>query len=72
MTDSRFVPKSKEESDAMKDQLKGVFQGYKSTFDIPGCFFVPELMELYPHAKVLLSVRDSGEVWYKPCRTLFQ
>ena len=72
MTDSHFVPKSKEESDAMKDQLKDVFQGYKSTFDIPGCFFVPELMELYPHAKVLLSMRDSGEVWYKPCRTLFQ
>ena len=68
MTDSRFVPKSKEESDAMKDQLKDVFRGYKSTFDIPACFFVPELMELYPHAKVLLSVRDSDEVWYKSVR----
>ena len=65
MTDSRFVPKSKEESDAMKDQLKDVFRGYKSTFDNPACFFVPELMELYPHAKVLLSVRDSDEAWYK-------
>ena len=65
MTDSRFVPKSKEESDAMKDQLKNVFRGYKSTFDNPACYFVPELMELYPHAKVLLSVRDSDEAWYK-------
>ena len=65
MTDSRFVPKSKEESDAMKDQLKDIFRGYKSTFDTPTCYLVPELMELYPHAKVLLSVRDSDEAWYK-------
>ena len=65
MTDSRFVPKSKEESDAMKDQLKDLFRGYKSTLDAPACLFVPELMELYPHAKVLLSVRDSDEAWYK-------
>ena len=65
MTDSRFVPKSKEESDAMKDRLKDLFRGYKSTLDAPACFFVPELMELYPHAKVLLSVRDSDEAWYK-------
>ena len=65
MTDSRFVPKSKEESDAMKNQLKDLFRGYKSTLDAPACHFVPELMELYPHAKVLLSVRDSDEAWYK-------
>ena len=65
ITGSCFVPKSKEESDAMKDQLKDIFRGYKSTFDTPACFFVPELMELYPHAKVLLSVRDSDEAWYK-------
>ena len=65
MTDSRFVPKSKEESDAMKDRLKDIFRGYKSTFDTPACLFVPELMELYPHAKVLLSVRGSDEAWYE-------
>ena len=65
ITGSRFAPKSKEESDAMKDQLRDIYRGYKSTFDNPSCHFVPELMELYPHAKVLLSVRDSNEVWYK-------
>ena len=65
ITGSRFAPKSREESDAMKDELKNIFRGYKSTFDAPACHFVPELMELYPHAKVLLSVRDSDETWYK-------
>ena len=65
ITGSRFAPKSKEESDAMKDQLRDIYRGYKSVFDNPSCHFVPELMELYPHAVVLLSVRDSDEVWYK-------
>ena len=52
----------------MKDQLKEVFRGYKSMFDNPACLFVPELMELYPHAKVVLSVRDNDEAWYKSVR----
>ena len=65
MSGSHFTPKNKEESDAMKDQLRDIYRGYKSTFDNPSCHFVPELMELYPHAKVLLSIRDHDETWYK-------
>ena len=65
MSGSHFTPRNKEESDAMKDQLRDIYRGYKSVFDNPSCHFVPELMELYPHAVVLLSVRDSDEVWYK-------
>ena len=65
MTGGSCAPKSREESDAVKDQLKDIFRGYKSTLDTPACLFVPELMELYPRAKVLLSVRDSDEAWYK-------
>ena len=65
MTGSHFAPRGKEESEAIKHDLKGVFQGYKSIFDTPACHFVPELMELYPHAKVVLSVRDSDEAWFK-------
>ena len=65
VTSSRFALKSKEESDVMKVELKNIFRGYKSTFDTPACHLVPELMELYPHAKVLLSVRDNDETWYK-------
>ena len=65
ITGSRFAPKSKKESDAMKDHLKDIYRGYKCTLDNPSCNFVPELMDLYPHAKVLLSVRDSDEAWYK-------
>src|ERR1700677_4666254 len=37
-----------------------LFLGSQSTVDWPGAFFYRELMDFYPEAKVLLSVR-SGE-----------
>jgi hypothetical protein len=39
-----------------------IFQGFAATVDWPGSFFYRELVDLYPDAKVLLSVR-SGESW---------
>lgn len=41
-----------------------VFEGYRATVDFPGCVFYRELMEAYPQAKVLLTVRDP-ESWYE-------
>jgi hypothetical protein len=38
--------------------------GYQATVDWPGASFYRELMEAYPEAKVLLSVR-APEKWYK-------
>jgi hypothetical protein len=37
-----------------------IFPGYQATVDWPGAFFYQELLEAYPDAKVLLSVRDPG------------
>lgn len=37
------------------------FAGYNSTVDWPGSFFYTELIDQYPAAKVLLSVRDSAD-----------
>jgi len=39
-----------------------IFDGFESTVDWPGSFHYRELIETYPDAKVLLSVR-SGESW---------
>ncbi len=44
------------------DALPGLFHGFQATVDWPGSFFYRELLELYPDAKVLLSVRD-GASW---------
>jgi sulfotransferase family protein len=44
-----------------------VFAGQRSSADWPGGFFYRELMDHYPDAKVLLSVRD-GESWERSFR----
>jgi hypothetical protein len=40
-----------------------IFQGYQATVDWPGTFFYQALMQQYPAAKVILTVRDP-ERWY--------
>jgi hypothetical protein len=44
-----------------------VFDGFQSTVDWPGSFFYKELIETYPDAKVLLSVRDA-DAWERSMR----
>jgi hypothetical protein len=41
-----------------------IFNGFQSTVDWPGGYFYKELMEVYPDALVLLSVRDP-QTWAK-------
>jgi hypothetical protein len=46
----------------------GGFLGeYRATVDWPGCTFYGEMMEAFPDAKVLLSVREAGR-WYRSTR----
>lgn len=44
-----------------------LFEGFESMVDWPGSFFYADLMEVYPEAKVILSVRD-GESWARSMR----
>ncbi|KAJ6031912.1 NAD dependent epimerase/dehydratase [Penicillium herquei] len=44
----------------MLQLLERQLDGYAATTDSPGAQFVPELMELYPNAKVICTVRDLG------------
>ncbi|SRR5579884_1952208 len=49
-----------------------IFHDYRATVDWPACTFYKELMEVYPNAKVLLSVRDP-EKWYESAMsTIYQ
>jgi Sulfotransferase domain len=49
-----------------------VFAGYRATVDWPSCAFYKELMQAYPDAKVLLTVRDP-EKWYESVsNTIYQ
>jgi hypothetical protein len=42
-----------------------VFDGYVAAVDWPAAAFWPELSEKYPDALVLLSTRESAEVWWR-------
>ncbi|EJU05214.1 hypothetical protein DACRYDRAFT_103708 [Dacryopinax primogenitus] len=44
---------------------RSLMSGWGATVDHPNADFVPELMAAYPDAKVILTVRDNTEVWWK-------
>src|SRR4028118_1909160 len=44
-----------------------LFAGYQSIVDYPGCRYYRTLMEHYPDAKVVLTVRDPDR-WYESTR----
>jgi Sulfotransferase domain len=46
---------------AGKADFREVFAGFESSVDWPGSFFYRELMDVFPEAKVLLSVRPPEE-----------
>src|SRR5205823_4535388 len=51
---------------------EALFAGYQATVDWPACIFYKELMQVYPDAKVLLTVRNP-ENWYESANsTIFQ
>ncbi|UJW30472.1 sulfotransferase family protein [Saccharothrix sp. AJ9571] len=47
-----------------RDALRAAVDGYRATLDFPACLLWRELKELFPEAKVLLSVREP-ESWYR-------
>lgn len=51
-------------AEGKKVDWMGTFEEYGSTIDWPSCNFYKELMETYPDAKVLLTVRPA-EKWYR-------
>jgi hypothetical protein len=48
-----------------------IFNGYAATVDYPGCMFWRQLIQFYPSAKVLLSVRNPHEWFDSALQTIF-
>ena len=68
----QHVPVWQAAADGQKVDWDALFEGFEATVDWPGCTFYKELMEHYPDAKVLLSVRDP-DAWYKSAsETIYQ
>jgi len=66
LTDMSLVPQWIDALNGQPDWNK-IFAGFEATVDYPGAYFYRELMDAYPDAKVLLSVRD-GQSWARSMR----
>jgi hypothetical protein len=66
LTDLSLVPRWVDAFEGRTDWWS-TFDGFPATVDWPGAFFYRELMDVYPDAKVLLSVRD-GAGWARSMR----
>ncbi|KER20092.1 hypothetical protein X801_02616, partial [Opisthorchis viverrini] len=47
---------------------KDFFKGYRAAVDHPVCVYYKELLEVFPNAKVIVTVRDP-EIWLAGCRS---
>src|SRR5690349_17851478 len=47
--------------------FEALFDGFQSAVDFPYALYYRQLMEAYPNAKVILTVRDP-EAWYESAR----
>ena len=48
-----------------------IFDGYQSTTDYPACSYWRELVDYYPDAKVVLSIRDADKWFDSVSETIF-
>jgi hypothetical protein len=67
---AKYVPDSGEQplTRLEWDEILGQHMG---VVDVPGAWFGPELAELYPDAKVVVTTRDK-DAWFKSCVAAFQ
>lgn len=52
--------------------LPQLMEGFQAQVDFPGCIYYPELMQLYPSARVILSVRDPESWWESARNTIYE
>jgi len=48
-----------------------ILGGYASIVDWPGCFYWQELLDHFPHAKAILTVRDAGAWYHSAAETIY-
>ena len=51
--------------DGEKVDFRSLLKGYGSTVDVPTMDFYKDIHKLYPKAKIILSVRDTDDVWFE-------
>jgi hypothetical protein len=52
--------------------FESLFQGYKAAVDFPVAAYYKEIMQHYPHAKIILTVRDPDKWFDSATKTIFR
>ena len=60
-----YEAKGRGDTAAVAELGKKVLAGQEAAIDYPASYFYQELMVAFPDAKVLLTVRDTPDAWYK-------
>lgn len=51
-----------------KRKLASLYRDHEATLEVPGSACLPDLLEMYPGAKVVLTERTSAQTWLKSWR----
>jgi hypothetical protein len=63
-----LINASREKDTAKRQkQIHELVDGYAAVCDMPAIFFLSDLMDMYPDAKVVLGVRPDAEIWARSC-----
>ena len=55
------IPSSSHTASTLPLALTNILSAHDSVADLPACMFAPQLIAAYPHAKVILTTRESSE-----------
>jgi hypothetical protein len=72
MNDGRKLQYWKQLHDEGKTDYEALFNGYLAAVDTPAAYYYRELMQQYPEAKVVLTVRDAGKWYDSAVNTIFK
>lgn len=64
---SKLVIQALQETDKARRHkiLHQIFDGFRATTDFPGVWFIDDLMDMYPEAKIVLNQREGGaKPWF--------
>lgn len=55
-----------------KTDFDALFKGYRAAVDFPSAYYYRELLQQYPEAKVILTVRDASKWYESAAHTIFK
>ncbi|RBR26937.1 uncharacterized protein FIESC28_00205 [Fusarium coffeatum] len=67
-----FIDTLREKNDKKRQKMvRQLIHGHRSICDLPVVYFTPDMMDIYPDAKIVVNMRPDPEVWAKSAEDSF-